>query len=68
MTTNTLVLASIAIADKIDILKQRKEFCIKWKKEGDQSEKNQNFWQAQIDSFEKDIQDHIQAKQEIMES
>jgi len=68
ISNNTLVLASVAVADKIDTLHRRKAECTKWMKEGDQSEENQKFWTQQIQSLDKQIQEYTEARKELINS
>jgi hypothetical protein len=68
LSNNTIVLAAVAVSDKIDMLHRRKAECTKWMKEGDQSEENQNFWTQHIESLEKDVLDYTKAKQELINS
>ena len=68
MTSKTIVLAAVAITDKIEVIKQKIDLCKKWWKEGEQNEDNQKFWTQQIESLEKDVLDYTKAKQELMHS
>jgi hypothetical protein len=68
MTSKTIVLAAVAIEDKIEVIKQKIDLCKKWWKEGEQNEDNQKFWTQHIESLEKDVLDYTKAKQELMHS
>jgi hypothetical protein len=68
MTSKTIVLAAVAITDKIEVIKQKIDLCKKWWKEGEQNEDNQKFWTQHIESLEKDVLDYTKAKQELMHS
>lgn len=66
LTNKSLVLAIVAIADKIDNLKRKKIECEKWMEEGEQNEENHKFWAQHIEKIEKDIQAYISAKAELI--
>jgi hypothetical protein len=68
MTSKTIVLAAVAIEDKIEAIKQKIDLWKKWWKEGEQNEDNQKFWTQHIESLEKDVLDYTKAKQELMHS
>jgi hypothetical protein len=68
MTSKTIVLAAVAITDKIEVIKQKIDLCKKWWKEGEQNEDDQKFWTQHIESLEKDVLDYTKAKQELMHS
>jgi hypothetical protein len=68
LSNNTIVLAAVAVSDKIDMLHRRKAECTKWMKEGDQSEENQNFWTQHIEMLDKTIQEYAEARKELINS